>query len=249
MKNTFSLVSTYINWSSLSLSTPRMRKANDSCMVSAAHPLVKRRSYRLFRFSSCCYILKGDIYIERPPLRGDRRYPRGVPRSPTSQRWSSVYPAIRLQCFAKLSLRARNANCSVVGCKNQHQCLYFGPLCNGIWSEFNVNNIMMELGCHSKTSGNMCRLETETMWTVSRSLETLVWLNESISASHSRTFIVNISADEFVSTPDRRIDGFSSITAYHPPLGDKTCYPVCFSPSKVCSESCRVSSHVMAVTW
>ena len=51
MKNTFSLVSTYINWSSL-LPTPRARKANESCMVSAAHPLVKRCSYKLFRFSS-----------------------------------------------------------------------------------------------------------------------------------------------------------------------------------------------------
>ena len=42
MKNTFSLVSAYISWSFLSLPAPRMRKANESCMVSAAHPLVKR---------------------------------------------------------------------------------------------------------------------------------------------------------------------------------------------------------------
>ena len=36
----------------LSLPTPRMRKTSDSCMVSAAHPLVTRHSYRLFRFCS-----------------------------------------------------------------------------------------------------------------------------------------------------------------------------------------------------
>ena len=44
MKNMFSLVSQYINWSSLSLSTPRMRKTSESCMVSAAHPMVKREA-------------------------------------------------------------------------------------------------------------------------------------------------------------------------------------------------------------
>ena len=71
MKNRFSLVSTYISWSSLSLPTPRMRKTSDSCMVSAAHPLVTRRSYRLFRFSSFCYVMKGVIIIDRPPLSGD----------------------------------------------------------------------------------------------------------------------------------------------------------------------------------
>ena len=66
MKNMFSLVSTYINWSSLSLPTARMRKSNDSCMVSAAHPLVKLlllRSYRLFRFRSFRYVTKGVIFI------------------------------------------------------------------------------------------------------------------------------------------------------------------------------------------
>ena len=57
-ENTFSLASTYISWSSLSLPTPRMRKASDSCMVSAAHPLVKWCSYRLFRFSSFRYVTK-----------------------------------------------------------------------------------------------------------------------------------------------------------------------------------------------
>ena len=70
----FSLVSTYISWSSLNLPTPRMRKASNSFMVSAGHPLVKRCSYRLFRFSSFHYV----IYIGWPPLRGDRRYPRGA---------------------------------------------------------------------------------------------------------------------------------------------------------------------------
>ena len=62
MKNTFSLVSTYISWSSVSPSTPRMMKTSDSCMVSAA-PLVTRRSYRLFRFCSCRYVTKGVIII------------------------------------------------------------------------------------------------------------------------------------------------------------------------------------------
>ena len=112
MKNMFSLVSTYISWSSLSLPTPRMRKTSDSCMVSAAHPLVTRRSYRLFRFSSFHYVTKGVIYIDRPPLHDDKRY------------LSSVCPAVRWQGFAMSSLRGRHANCSVVCCKNQHQCLY-----------------------------------------------------------------------------------------------------------------------------
>ena len=62
------------NLSSLSLPTPRMRKTNKSCMVSAAHPLVRGRSYWLFRFSSCCYVTKGEMFIDRPPLRDDRRY-------------------------------------------------------------------------------------------------------------------------------------------------------------------------------
>ena len=36
-------------------------------------------------------------------------------------------PAVRQQCFTMLSLRARHANSSVVGCKNEHQCLYSVP--------------------------------------------------------------------------------------------------------------------------
>ena len=55
------------------------------------------------------------VFIDRPPLRGDRRYPRGGRSSP---RWSSVCPVVRKQCFTMSSLRAR-ANYSVVGCKNQ----------------------------------------------------------------------------------------------------------------------------------
>ena len=106
MKNTFSLVSTYISWSSLSLPTPRMRKANESYMVSATHPLVTWHSYRLLRFSSCCYVTKGVIFIGWPPLRGDRRCPRGGHSSP---RWSLVCPAERQQCFAMSTLRARQA--------------------------------------------------------------------------------------------------------------------------------------------
>ena len=38
-------------------------------MVSAAHPLETWHSYRLFRFSTCCYVTKGVIIIGRPPLR------------------------------------------------------------------------------------------------------------------------------------------------------------------------------------
>ena len=67
MKNMFSLVSTYISWSSLSLPTPEMRKTSDSCMVSAAHPLVTQRSYRLFSICSCRYVMKGII---RPKKNG-----------------------------------------------------------------------------------------------------------------------------------------------------------------------------------
>ena len=44
---------------------------------SAAHPLVKQCSYRLFRFSSFRYVTKRVIIIVPPPLRGDRRYLRG----------------------------------------------------------------------------------------------------------------------------------------------------------------------------
>ena len=82
MKNTFSLVSAYINWSSLSLPAPRMRKANESCMVSAAQPLVNLRSYRLFRFSSFHYVMTGEMFIGRPPLCENtspfpQRYPGG----------------------------------------------------------------------------------------------------------------------------------------------------------------------------
>ena len=56
-------------------------------LVSGAHPLVKRGSYRLFRFSSCRYITKGVIIIVRPPLSGDRRYLRG-----------GVHPRGEVQC-------------------------------------------------------------------------------------------------------------------------------------------------------
>ena len=102
MKNMFSLVSTYINWSSLSLPTPRIRKANESRMVSAAHPLVKRRSCRLFRFSSCRYITKGEIFTRRPLLRNDRRYPRGGASIPevkfgVSEEPDQRKPALRIE--------------------------------------------------------------------------------------------------------------------------------------------------------
>ena len=76
MKNMFSLVS-----NKLVLHEPaRMRKTMGSFMVSAAHPLVKRGSYRLFRFSSFSYITEGVIYIGRPPLCGDWRWEMGSER-------------------------------------------------------------------------------------------------------------------------------------------------------------------------
>ena len=85
----FCLVSTYISWSSLSLPTPRMRKTSDSCMASAAHPLVTWHSYRLFRICSFTPV----IIIGRPPLHGNRRYPRGgvYPRGEVwcVQQWDS----------------------------------------------------------------------------------------------------------------------------------------------------------------
>ena len=93
MKNMFSLISTYISWSSLSLQTPRMRKANDSCMVSAAHPLVTWLSVTC---SSYNYITKGVIFIGRLPLSDDGIYPWGG-RSPS--RWSSVCPAMLEKCW------------------------------------------------------------------------------------------------------------------------------------------------------
>ena len=123
-KNTFSLVSTYISWSSLSLPTPRMRKTSDSWVISAAHPLVTRRSYRLFRICPFPYIKEGVIIIGRPSLRCDRRYLRGGRSSP---RWSSVCPAVRQQCFTMLSLRVRHTNSSDVSCINKHKCLYSVP--------------------------------------------------------------------------------------------------------------------------
>ena len=92
MKNIFSLVSTYISWSSLSRPTPRMRKASDSCLVSAAHPLVTQSSCRLFRLCSCRYVTKGVVIIVPPPLPGDRRYLRGgafIPEVRCVQRWDS----------------------------------------------------------------------------------------------------------------------------------------------------------------
>ena len=53
--------------------TPRMRKTNESCIMSAVHPLVKQ----LFRFSSCGYATKGEMFVGWPPLRDNRRYLRG----------------------------------------------------------------------------------------------------------------------------------------------------------------------------
>ena len=54
--------STYISWSSLSLPTTKK-----SCIIAAAHPLVKRGSCRLFRFSSWRDVTTGEIFMCWPP--------------------------------------------------------------------------------------------------------------------------------------------------------------------------------------
>ena len=71
---------------------PEPAKANKSCMVSAAHSLVKRHSYRLFRFSSFRYVMTEVISLGRPPLCYERRSPRG---GRSSLRWSSVCQVVR----------------------------------------------------------------------------------------------------------------------------------------------------------
>ena len=67
--------------------------------------------------ATACDLLHNErfIYIGRPPLRGDKRYPRGEVQC--VQQWDSSVS----------SLRARHTNCSVVSCKNHHQCLYSVP--------------------------------------------------------------------------------------------------------------------------
>ena len=69
------------------------------------------------------------IFIGRPPLlentpSSPQRYLRGGPSTP---RWSLVCSVVRWQCFAMSSLRVSHANCSIIGCKNQHKCLYSVP--------------------------------------------------------------------------------------------------------------------------
>ena len=76
----------YINWSSLSLPAPRVRKANNSCMVSAAHPLVKWRSHRLFSFQ--LLLLRNErSHLHWP---ASSAWWGGRP----SPRWSLVCPAV-----------------------------------------------------------------------------------------------------------------------------------------------------------
>ena len=90
------------------------------------------------------------------------------------------------------SLRARHANCSVVGCKNQHKCLYSVPATEQQkrqWLLFIFNDnvpaavhVSLYVCANHFTSdcfsnegqykANMSLLETETMRTVSKSLET-----------------------------------------------------------------------------
>ena len=51
---------------------PEWGKTGDSCMVSAAHPLVTRRIYRLFRFCSFRYVTKGaSVLCQLQNNRGD----------------------------------------------------------------------------------------------------------------------------------------------------------------------------------
>ena len=71
MKNMFSLLSTYINWSSLSLLTLRMRKANKSCIYSAAQPTGQT-------------VLLQAVQIQLLSLRNERR---DVHRPASSARW------------------------------------------------------------------------------------------------------------------------------------------------------------------
>lgn len=55
----------------LSLPTHRMRRANDSCIVSAAHKLVQRGSHRLFRFTDVLWpwLSQSRFHRWRPLLR------------------------------------------------------------------------------------------------------------------------------------------------------------------------------------
>ena len=70
-----------------------MRKTSDSCMVSAAHPLVTQRPYRLFTFS---FRLLGDI-------REGGVHPRGEVRC--VQQWdSSVSQCCRSELETKITL-------------------------------------------------------------------------------------------------------------------------------------------------
>ena len=54
-------------------------------------PTCKTTLHRLFRFRCCRYVMKGEMFIGRPPLCGERRYPRGGRSSP---RGSLVCPAV-----------------------------------------------------------------------------------------------------------------------------------------------------------
>ena len=124
MKNTFSLVSTYINWSSLSLPTPRMRKASRFLHGLCSPPTGKTALLQAVQIQLLSLRNERRDFHRQASSLDDRRYLRGGRSSP---RWSSVCPAVRQQCFTMSSLKARHANSSVVGCKNQHKCLYSVP--------------------------------------------------------------------------------------------------------------------------
>ena len=112
MKKTFSLVCT--SWSSMCMPTPTMRKTSESCIVSAAHLLVKLRSDRLFRFSSFSYVTKGVIIICRPPLCCDGRYPRGgafVPQDEVQWWDGSFSSCCRSELDTQIETRRGDSGC------------------------------------------------------------------------------------------------------------------------------------------
>ena len=63
MKNMFSLVSTYIRWSS--------QNDENQWLLHLCSPTGNTELNRLFRICSCCHVTTGVIIIGRPPLSGD----------------------------------------------------------------------------------------------------------------------------------------------------------------------------------
>ena len=97
MKNVFSLVSTYISWSFLSLPTPWMMKTSDSCSPTGNTELLQAGQNLLLFL--CNY--------------------RSHYHSPTSsERWQEI---------SERRLHPRGEGRCVQQCINQHQCLYSVP--------------------------------------------------------------------------------------------------------------------------